>query len=40
MPLDLIFRRSFSDGRLKGAIVFPPVVEIDMEKCQIVSNEI
>ena len=32
MPLDLIFRRSFSEGRLKGAIVFPPVVEIDMEK--------
>ncbi len=32
MPLDLMFRRSFSDGSLKGAIVFPPVVEIDMEK--------
>ena len=32
MPLDLIFRKSFSDGSLKGAIVFPPVVEIDMEK--------
>ena len=32
MPLDLILRKSFSNDRLKGAIVFPPVVELDMEK--------
>lgn len=32
LPLDLILRKGFCEGHLKGAVVFPPVVELDLEK--------